>query len=164
MPTVATAPAFPTVNNVATRKEADWLEIAVKTPGATTPVYDRVPMLSEFAAYAPNTTDTELPLFVNASGQSVTLKSSLENGGEIQFSVAAHASDAVFGKLIAAAKNKYPVVYKAHYASMEITIQGQATIKDRGMQGDATAIPQWGFSLATMTADYVDNAGNTVGS
>lgn len=164
MPTAATNPTFPTVNNVAVRKQADWLEIAIKTPGATTPVYDRIPMLSEFGAYAPNTQDTDLPLFVNASGQSVTLRSSLANGGTISFAVAAHANDPVFAKLLSAAANAYPVTYKAHYASMELTIQGQGTIKDRGMQGDANSIPQWGFDLLTMTAEYVGNDGNIIGT
>lgn len=165
MPTAAVAPTFPTINTVAVRKQADYLEIAVKTPGASgAPVYDRVPMLSEFAAYAPNTQDAELPLFVNATGQSITLKSSLENGGAIAFSVAAHATDPVFAKLIAAAKNGYPVTYRAKYASMEITIQGQGAIKDRGMQGDANSIPTWGFELQTFTAEYVDAAGNIVGT
>lgn len=164
MPTAATAVVFPTINTTAVRKQADWLEIAVKTSGVTTPVYDRVPMLSEFAAYAPNTQDTELPLFIDASGQSVTLRSSLANGGSIPFSVAAHASDAVFAKLINAANNNLPVTYKAHYASMEVTIQGQASLKDRGMQGDGNSIPQWGFELLTMTAEYVNNAGNIVGT
>lgn len=163
MPTPAPAITFPSVSTVAVRKQADWLEIAIKTPGTTTPVFERIPMLSEFAAYAPNTQDAELPLYVNAAGNSVTLKSSLENGGSIAFSVGAHASDPVFGKLIAAAKNGYPCAYKAHYASMELTIQGQCTIKDRGMQGDANSIPQWGFEALTMTADYVDNSGNLIG-
>lgn len=165
MPTPAVAPAFPTLNTVAVRKQADYLEIAVKTPGTSgAPVYDRIPMLSEFGAYAPNSQDAELPLFVDSNNRVVTLKSSLENGGSIAFSIAAHASDPVFAKLIAAAKNSYPVTYRAKYGSMEITIQGQGAIKDRGMQGDANAIPQWGFELLTSSADYVDGSGNLIGT
>ena len=165
MPKVATPLVFPDVNNVAVRKQVDWLEIAVKKPGdSTAPVFDRIPMLSEFGAYTPNTQDTELPLFVNAAGQSVTLRSSLANGGNIPFSVAAHANDPVFAKLKYAADNSLPVVYKAHYESMELVIQGQATIKDRGMQGDANSIPQWGFELLTFTAETVTAAGNILGT
>lgn len=165
MPTTATPLTFSANNTVAVRKQLDWLEVAIKTPGSSaTPVFDRIPMLSEFGAYAPNTQDSETPLFQNAQGQAETLRSSLANGGSIPFAVAAHASDPVFAKLIAAAQQGYPAVYRAHYASMELTIQGRAAIKDRGMQGDANSIPTWGFELLTSTAEYVDAAGNIVGS
>ncbi|PJI54591.1 hypothetical protein CTI14_13600 [Methylobacterium radiotolerans] len=159
---LASEPVFPTINNVQTRGEADWVEVAIKTPTATTPVYERVDLLSEFGAYQPSTTDVDLKLYVNSSGKSVTLKSSLENGGNIDIATASHGDDPVFKKLLQASKLKYPATYKAHYVSMAIVIQGQATIKDRGMIGDQGAIPQWGFSIQTMTADYVDNAGNLI--
>ncbi|MFD1732717.1 hypothetical protein ACFSC4_31345 [Deinococcus malanensis] len=159
---LAVDPEFPTINNVLTRGEADWIEVAIKTPGSTSPIYERLDMLSEFGAFAPNTQDTELKLFVNNANKSVTLKSSLENGGNIDVATAAHANNALFKKLLQASKLKYPATYKAHYVSMELVIQGQATIKDRGMIGDQSAIPQWGFSVQTMTADYVDALGNLI--
>ena len=114
-----------------------------------------LPALGITAKLAPSIATSELPLFTDAGGNTTTLRATQDNGGTIPFATAAHGSDAFLKKLLSAAKNGTPVVFRANYASMEVKIQGQASIGDRGMQGDAPAIPTWAFDLNIISADYV---------
>ena len=152
---VAVDPVYPTFSTVGVRKQFDYLEISFKPTSGSAVVWERVPMVSELGAYAPSIATSELPLFVDSGGNTATLRATQDNGGTIPFATAAHGSDAFLKKLLSAAKNGTPVVFRANYASMEVKIQGQASIGDRGMQGDATAIPTWAFDLNIISADYV---------
>lgn len=162
MPTLAVDPTYPSLSTVGVRKQFDYLEVSFKPTSGSAVTWERIPMVSELGAYAPSIATSELPLFVDSGGSTTTLRATQDNGGTIPFATAAHATDALLKKLLSAAKNGTPVVFKAHYQSLEVTIQGQGTIGDRGMQGDATAIPTWAFDLNVITADYVGPDGNYI--
>jgi hypothetical protein len=158
----ATDPTYPTLNNVSTRRTQDYLEVAIKPDSGTTVVWVRVPLLSDLGPFTPDVQTTDKPLFVEADGTVPTLKSSTNNGGTISFATASHSTNAVFKAMLKAAAAGTPLVYKAWYKSLEVRIQGQATLSDRGMQGGSTDIPDWGFDLRCITAQYVDSTGELI--
>ncbi|ALW87861.1 hypothetical protein DEIGR_100842 [Deinococcus grandis] len=162
MPTAATDPGFVALDTVAVRKQLDYLLIAVKTPGVTTPVFERVSLVAELGAFAKNVQTSELPLFVEADGSTPTLRATQDNGGTIPFATASGASNPLTKKLIAAAKNGWPVAFKSMYHSAGVRVYGNGTIGDRGIQGDATAIPTWGFDLNVINYRYVDTSNNYI--
>lgn len=155
-------PTFSTNANASTRRQKDFLELAFKPDGAASPVFVRMPLLSELGGFQPQTNVARKPTFVDAQGKLTTLVAIMNEGGNIQFAIATNSSDANFKALLKAAKNGDPVLYKAHYASAGVTIQGQAAVQDRGMQGGATDIPDWGFTLEAMSADYLDATGAVI--
>lgn len=159
---IATDPTYVALDTVAVRKQLDYLEISVKPAGATTVTWERVPLVSEFGAFAKNVQTSELPLFVEANGSVTTLRAQQDNGGTIPFATAAGAGSALVKKLISAAANGTPIVFRARYVSAGVTVQGSGTLNDRGIQGDATAIPTWGFDINVINYDYVGADNNYI--
>jgi len=162
MPTPATDPVFVALDYVATRKQKDYLLIAVKTSGVTTPVFERVSLVTELGAPNINTQTSELPVFVEADGSTPTLRATQDNGATIPFATAAGGSNALQKKLIAAAKLGLPVAFKAYYDSAGVRMYGNGTVGSRGIQGDATSIPTWGFDLNAINYRYVGLDGNYI--
>ncbi|MCY1703634.1 hypothetical protein [Deinococcus sp. SL84] len=155
-------PTFSTNANASTRRQKDFLELAFKPADATAPVFFRVPLLSELGGFQPQTNVARKPTFVDANSEMTTLVAVINEGGSIQFATAANSADPTFKSLLKASKNGDPALYKAHYASAGVTIQGEAAVQDRGMQGGATDIPEWGFTLEAIKAKYLDAAGQVI--
>ncbi|MFC6617996.1 hypothetical protein [Deinococcus radiophilus] len=156
-------PTFSANTSAAIRRDKDYLELAFQPAvqgGAVT--FARVPLLSELGGFQPQTNVARKPLFVDADGKTRTLVAIMNEGGNIQFAVAANSSDPTFKAVLKASKEGKSVLYKAHYASSGVTIQGEAAVQDRGMQGGATDIPEWGFTLEAMAAEYLDAAGAVI--
>lgn len=145
------------------RRQRDWLEIGFREDASSTAgTFLRVPLLAELQGYQPQTNSQRLPLYVDGEGRLRTLVAMMNEGGNIQFSTASNTANATFTRLLRAASRGETVLYRAHYESMALTIQGEGKLQDRGIQGDATAIPQWGFTLEAMSADYVDSEGTVI--
>lgn len=159
----AADPTFSANAAATTRRQKDYLEIAfAPAEGSTPAVFARVPLVSELGGFQPQSNTNRKPLYVDAEGQLRTLVAIIKEGGSIQFSLASTDLDPTFRKLLAAANKGAAVLYKAHYASTGVTIQGEAALQDRGQQGAANDIPDWGFTLEAISAAYIDSKGELI--
>ncbi len=144
-------------NIVAGTRRAAKLELCF-IPTATPLVWDRVPSASELGAPTPNNNNAELPLFYDASGKAVTLRAITENGGSMQFSTAAPASNAVVIKMYSKVNystdaQRGNLLWRYTAADGRVD-QGQGLLTYRGEMGSVNDIPQLGWTIEISRGDY----------